>query len=266
MALLIASVLVIVLIGYVWLFRGSVFILAYHGVGFEHSAIPGLVIHPEVFRQQMRLLAILGLKNASIDSIVESILKGDQRFSGRFCITFDDGYRNLLQHALPVLKERSWEATVFVPMDFVGKLNHWEKDSSFTTLPVMNWEELAELTRCGIHVGSHGKAHRSYLTMSEEECLTDMRQALDLLQTRIPSYSRILSYPFGHRLLTHPSPAQKAGYLGACSLVAGSRPRKNQLYDLGRFLVRDDQSWMFLCRLLAYPVVSLMRDFRNRFR
>ena len=44
-----------------------------------------------------------------------------------------DGYRNFREHALPLLTEFGFKATIFVPVDYVGKRPLWlERDLALT--------------------------------------------------------------------------------------------------------------------------------------
>lgn len=253
-ALILAAV-----IGYVLLFRRSVFILAYHGIGYEPSALPGLVIKPEAFRRQLRLLAALGFQGVTVDVLVQSIFKEEADNGSRMIsITFDDGYRGLLEHAAPVLQQLSWNATVFVPTAHVGGRNEWDKE--LTPLGIMDWQQLESLTRLGITIGSHGKSHSSLLQLSDEECLAEARESLVELQTRLTACSRVFSYPFGHRKAGHAALIEKAGYVGGCSLVAGALPNRHERFDLGRLLVRSDSLLAFTWSLICYPLLSLLRN------
>lgn len=263
MPILIGILLLVVLTGYVILFRRSVFILAYHGVGLEISPIPELMLHPRAFKKQMRLLAALGFRSVPVDSLVENLLNWKADWRGSLCITFDDGYRNTLENAFPILRSMGWTATVFVPTDHVGGQNDWDKVEGTAPLQLLDWKELDLLVRMGIHIGSHGKTHHSLLMMPEAECLQELCESLTLLQSRLPGSSRVLAYPFGHR---HPGLARlarQAGYIGACSMVAGALPDRDDLFDLGRLVVRRNSLMLFLLDLAWYPVVSLGRNLRN---
>jgi peptidoglycan/xylan/chitin deacetylase (PgdA/CDA1 family) len=65
-----------------------------------------------------------GLDVVSLDDAVERLKQGDER---RFaCFTFDDGYRDVAEHAWPLFKRRSLPLTLYLPTDYIdGKGELW---------------------------------------------------------------------------------------------------------------------------------------------
>lgn len=104
--------------------RPGLVVLCYHRIG-EPSKEPFygplLSATPEAFRDQVRLLrdrfhlARLEEVQAAIEGMA---LRLDEPTA---LITFDDGYRDNVDLALPILRELGAPATFFLTMDFVGK-------------------------------------------------------------------------------------------------------------------------------------------------
>jgi len=65
-----------------------------------------------------------GLDVVSLDDAVQRLKQDDDR---RFaCFTFDDGYRDVAEHALPLFKRRSLPLTLYLPTDYLdGKGELW---------------------------------------------------------------------------------------------------------------------------------------------
>jgi len=250
---------VLAVIGYVWLFRHCVFILVYHGVGTEQTGIPGLVIRPESFRKHVRVLSVLGLRSEFVDAVVQENLSGKVRMLPRLCITFDDGYKNIRYNALGILREKGWAATVFVPTDFIGKSNEWDRVHKVPPIDILSWSELRELSGQEVCIGSHGKSHSSLTHLSGEEAAEDARSSLSELKARLPNYSRVFCYPYGHCSAELFPILREAGYIGACCLVSGALPDPRQVFDIGRLVVRSDSLFRFVLDLALYPLKSLLR-------
>jgi peptidoglycan/xylan/chitin deacetylase (PgdA/CDA1 family) len=97
--------------------RNTVAILMLHGVmdeGIPHSWVP---LRPQISRTQLRR----GLKILSRYYRFIGLEQAIEMLSGRaqvephcMVITFDDGYRNCLNHALPILREFGAPVTVFL--------------------------------------------------------------------------------------------------------------------------------------------------------
>ncbi|HEY3130383.1 MAG TPA: polysaccharide deacetylase family protein [Acidobacteriota bacterium] len=266
MPALIATLVLLIFAGYLLLFARSTFVLAYHGVGTEHSEIPALMIQPGAFRRQMRLLAALGFRSRTVDSVVETLSKEGRPWLPLLSVTFDDGYRNIRENALPLLRAMGWSATLFVPTGHVGGRNEWDRNKNVASIPLLDWNDLQLLSEQGISVGSHGKTHRSLTDLTEDEVRAELRDSLAALRSHLPASSRVLSYPFGHR---HPKLGpllQQEGYIAACSLVAGALPSSDDLFDLGRLCVRGNSIIQFAYDLAVYPMKGLLRNLLRRQR
>jgi peptidoglycan/xylan/chitin deacetylase (PgdA/CDA1 family) len=80
-----------------------------------------LEVTPRFLAQVVKYLRRSGLDLVSLDEMHRRITEGD--FSHRFvCLTFDDGYRDMLQWAYPILKEANVPFAVYVPTSFPDRL------------------------------------------------------------------------------------------------------------------------------------------------
>lgn len=103
---------------------GQVQILAYHRIvaditQAEQNAIYGLVVSAETFARHLDLLQ-KAYEILTIDDAL-AVLRGEHRL-GRpaAVITLDDGYRDVYDHAWPVLQRMGVPAVVYVPTALVG--------------------------------------------------------------------------------------------------------------------------------------------------
>ena len=60
-----------------------------------------------------------GLDVVSLDDAVQRLKQGDDRRFASF--TFDDGYRDVAEHAWPLFKRRDLPLTLYLPTDFIGR-------------------------------------------------------------------------------------------------------------------------------------------------
>lgn len=110
-------------------------------------------------------------------------------------ITFDDGYRNNLIYALPVLQRQHIPAVVFVPTAFIGEKNNWDGGTD----PLMTVDELRHLTRHGVELAYHSHQHLNYRHLSADEIGDDIRENMSAAHTLDLPFSPAFAYPYGGR-------------------------------------------------------------------
>ena len=113
-------------------------VLLYHHV-IENSG--SLAVYPSEFRRQMGHLAKKGYHGIDVVTALDS-LYNDRLEPKSIAITFDDGFTDVKDHALGVLAELGFSATVFVTIGATdGSLRYsWApKDTTLT------WEDICRL-------------------------------------------------------------------------------------------------------------------------
>jgi peptidoglycan/xylan/chitin deacetylase (PgdA/CDA1 family) len=162
-------------------------ILTYHSLDDSGSVIS---TKPEIFRRQIESLAEAGIPVVPLDQVTSR--------PGSVALTFDDGYRNLAEHAFPALERFGIPATVFVVSRFCGMLNNWpsQPPGIVPELPLLGWEELANAPQC-IAVAAHTATHPKLPTLSRDECDREMYECREEIQHRLARPVRWLAYPYG---------------------------------------------------------------------
>ena len=129
-------------------------ILMYHGVADEAEDPNHLCVAPSRFAEQMTWLKRRGLRGVGIGTLVDEMRAG--RAHGLVGITFDDGYVNVLEAALPELQRHGFTATMYIISDRLGGSNEWDEGPSW---PLMSASQVGELAAAGMEIGSHGATH-----------------------------------------------------------------------------------------------------------
>ncbi|HYP20975.1 MAG TPA: polysaccharide deacetylase family protein [Chloroflexia bacterium] len=178
---------------------------------------------------------------------VESLLRGlpepGSLPSRSVLITFDDGYRSLLEVAVPHLLRFGYPATLFVPTDFIGGSNLFDEGVE-PEEAICDWADLRELTRLGISVQSHGAAHRPFSTLNPAEQRAELEKSKAALEHGLGEAVELFSYPYGdagpdadatRRALA------EAGYKAACLYGGGpNRLPTSNPYRLARLAMGPD--------------------------
>ena len=141
-------------------------------------------------------------------------------------ITFDDGYAENCDFALPMLVERRIPVTYFVTTGQTTKQEPFQHDvDRGQPLPVNTIESLRALDMAGVEIGGHtrthvdlGKTHCPETLV--DEVLTATREMEDLIGRKI----RFFAFPFGQIENLNPDVfvmLREAGLLGVCSAYGG---------------------------------------------
>ena len=112
-------------------------------------------------------------------------------------LTFDDGYRDVWDHAVPVMDERGWRAVMFVSTERVGTIGEHPDRGA---LEHMTWRQLRDLDTRGYVVANHGHAHRDMSLLSPEEVRAEITTAQACLTSELGTgTSGLLAYPYGNK-------------------------------------------------------------------
>jgi peptidoglycan/xylan/chitin deacetylase (PgdA/CDA1 family) len=158
-------------------------------------------------------------------------------------ITFDDGYRSILDYGLPELRFFSYPAVMFVPTAFIGGHNDFDADNE-PKEAICSWEELRELERSGVSVQSHAVSHRAFSRLNPAEQAQELLRSKAALEDGLAKPVEVFSYPYGD---CGPEPRaarpllERTGYLAAC--LYGGGPQRVPVadpYRLARLAVGPD--------------------------
>jgi peptidoglycan/xylan/chitin deacetylase (PgdA/CDA1 family) len=217
-------------------------VLMYHKV---NDLRPNSTTVPrDVFAEQMSLLGELGYTPVSLAQVRDHYVHRTPLPPGAVLITFDDGYRDNLENALPVLRRHGYPAVVFVPIGFLDGDRPLPHEEALRTLGVRNatvgWDELAELEAGGIRVESHGIGHRPVSELEPAEAAREIALSKLRLEERLGR--EVEAYAFVKGSLAdyrpeHVSLVQQAGYTLAFTSVSGANGPTSDRYRLRRYNV-----------------------------
>lgn len=114
-------------------------------------------------------------------------------------ITFDDGMRSVLRHALPVLESHGVPAHLFATTSTIGRSDPWPpQPSDIPSFPMLDWNELEKLAEGGVRIENHTTTHPDLRATASEDILTELDHADDLIASRLGRRPRYFAYPFGY--------------------------------------------------------------------
>jgi peptidoglycan/xylan/chitin deacetylase (PgdA/CDA1 family) len=230
---------------------GSIPILMYHQV--SPRPLPAFArysVTSAAFTAQMKWLDVAGYSPITVDKLVEA-RRGRGTLPARpVVITFDDGFHELLDHAIPTLVARGFTATFFLVAGLMGKSGRWLREEIGTEIPLISWYAARELVAAGFQCGSHTMSHPRLSALSPSACRDELRDSRRLLEDELGCEVSHLAYPFGAFDDHVREIAAETGYRSACSTRRGLSEPVDDLLALRRISVYGHDSLVsFACRL-----------------
>jgi peptidoglycan/xylan/chitin deacetylase (PgdA/CDA1 family) len=136
-------------------------------------------------------------------------------------LTFDDCTRDLLETALPALREYDAPAVAFAVSGRLGGTNEWDREIGAPELEVLDAEGLIELSRSGIEIGTHTRTHPMLDRLSDDEIRAEIEGSIDDLERAGLPRPTLLAYPHGASDRRVREGAAAAGLAGAFSTRPG---------------------------------------------
>lgn len=176
------------------LFKPRYKILAYHSV-YPVSRDPYEVTE-QMFRKQMACLAEKGYRVLSLEDAIRDMVEGSIT-DKTIVLTFDDGFQTVWDVAVPIMKEFDFTATVFLPIEFVGKVDGFSYELPRNEIRLMDWGLIEKAISRGITFGSHSMSHRNLVDLDEKTLRFELEESMRILKTRLGLKFLPFAYPFG---------------------------------------------------------------------
>lgn len=222
-----------------------------------HSLNPQIYgVSKNLFEKHIKYLST----NYDIVTLKEALRKfTNNRLNGNeLVITFDDGYEDNLSKAYPILSKYSATATIFITTGFI---NHRYKDQK-----MLNKNQIIELAKNGIEIGSHTVTHVNLTTILEDQLKNELEQSKNELETIIGEQVSSFCYPYGRYNANVINMCKLTGYNAACTLFHDFYFESEKLFELPRLTIdyydnvkkiqakiNGDRHWIITLYKIYYP-------------
>lgn len=161
-------------------------------------------------------------------------------------LTFDDGYKDNLENASPLLKKYNSKAQLFLLADKTVKHNQWdEKDLQQGDLIVSGAERQQWLTS-QFEIGSHGLSHDRITQMTETDAITELVSSKKSLESEFKTPIKVYAYTYGDTNQACAELAESAGYDLAVNTDTGGIDTADDLYQIFRVNIFPDETYLSL--------------------
>jgi peptidoglycan/xylan/chitin deacetylase (PgdA/CDA1 family) len=197
---------------------------AYDRLGFALS------VTPADFAGQMDWLANNGFHTITPTEL-NAYLNGTRGLPSRpVILTFDDGYADFFNTALPILRAHDFTAVAYVVSGFIGRPGY------------MSAAQVVEADRAGIEIGSHTVNHANLAKSSAGSVHFELVASKEALEQLVGHPVLSFCYPSGRFNYSVVAAVQAAGYRDATTTVFGYVHYLSNRYTWSRLRISGGES------------------------
>jgi peptidoglycan/xylan/chitin deacetylase (PgdA/CDA1 family) len=210
-------------------------LLTYHHVGPRPRGVrlKGLYVSAKLFAQQ-----IAELKAGGYETDAFGTIQSNQPHSKRVFLTFDDGFADVFENALPVLRQHRFRSIQFLVADLLGKTSQWQASSGEVPGLLMDKEQVKDWLDAGQEIGSHTSTHPRLTQVSALQAQEEVSGSKKKLEDIFGKAVEHFCYPYGDWNPGVRDIVAEAGYKSASITKFGVNTTESDSFTLRRITVR----------------------------
>jgi len=224
-------------------------VLMYHSVSPDPPASTRrLSVSPAAFAAQLQHLADEGFSTVTFGELGSALGRGTALPPRTVVLTFDDGYADAVEQALPLLARHGFTATVFVTTGWLADAGARAAGEPLDRM--LSWAQVRELAAAGVEIGAHSHSHPALDQLSAARLRGELTTSKTLLEEHLGAPVRTLAYPFGHSSRGVRAAAADSDYALAASVANRLLPARPDLLALPRLTIRRSTDLAEFARLV----------------
>lgn len=219
-------------------------VLLYHKVDPDLELDPSDInIHPKIFQKQMNVFADR-YNVISVAELLEYVTRKRSFPPRTVCITFDDSYRSIYEHALPILIESNLPACFFINDGYLDsdRTYPWDEDLN-RKQKMMSWTDAKEVMDSGFEIGVHTTNHLDLAILGKDRAQKEINGSQEILNRELGVNINYFSIPFGGKenYTQETIDIVKDGDFNCCfSAYGGFVDSQSDIYNLERMSFSND--------------------------
>ncbi|HAV63588.1 MAG TPA: polysaccharide deacetylase [Verrucomicrobiales bacterium] len=222
--------------GWETFFAAGTPVLTYHKIGPRPrgARLKGMYLPAALLKRQLGEFKISGYHCPSYDAVVN----GASAEGKRCFITFDDGCVNVLDHALPLLRESGAAAIQFLVAGLLGRRTEWQAGTGEILEPIMDASQVREWLAAGQSIGAHTMTHPRLTTIAVDRAKEEIFASRKSLEDTFGIPIRHFCYPYGDLNERVVELVREAGYETAATTDLGVNTAATDPHRLKRITAR----------------------------
>ncbi|MFJ3900746.1 polysaccharide deacetylase family protein [Streptomyces sp. NPDC090025] len=228
--------------------KPPLWVAMYHSIADVPDDPYKVTVSPVRFARQLHWLGDRGLRGVSVRELLAAAAQGRDR--GLVGLTFDDGYADFLESAVPLLRRHGFTATVYVLPGRLGGHNAW--DTEGPRKPLLDEDGIRRAAAAGMEIGSHGLVHVPLTDTDDPALVDETRRSRELIEEITGDPVDGFCYPYGTVDTRVVRAVRKAGYRYACAIDPGPLSGR---FALPRVHVgEEDTAWRLTAKRVLHPL------------
>lgn len=213
-------------------------VLNYHSIGVE----PGntYVLHPDKFARQMDYLSAHHYTPLTLGDFARIIEKKQPSPERPVLLTFDDGYANNAEVAMPILQRHGFPATLFLSPGFIGQPGY------------LSWPQVQELSAAGWDIAPHSMTHPHLPQLSIEQQREEITESRRRIEQAIGKSADVFAHPYGEYNEDTLKILKEEEFRYAFTTKEGYASSNQSPYELSRIVVHGEDDFATWVQKLLY--------------
>ena len=188
------------------------------------------------FRRQLDFMKGLG-DFIGLDDAVATLAAGGPIGGRYFCVTFDDGFKNWITNAVPILVDQGAPAAFFVVTSYIGTSLEDDRDlllgfyeSGDRLMEFLDWDDCRKMTDAGMTIGSHTMNHVHLAELDDAWAEAELKGSKEAIEAELGCACDHFCCPFGRENIDYlpGRDPDMAGRVGYKSFLSGHRGAMTQ--------------------------------------
>jgi peptidoglycan/xylan/chitin deacetylase (PgdA/CDA1 family) len=228
-------------------------ILLYHSITnssspkFEHWTAT-----PQTFADHMQVLADGGYSTISVSDLAEIIIGNTWDVPERpVVITFDDGFADFYDQALPILSRFGFRSTIYIITQYMEETSRWLDQEGSGDIPMLSWKQVAEIASQGVEIVAHSHTHPQLDTIPLAQAAQEIRLSKSIIESHLGQQIGSFAYPHGYHNANIRRLVQEAGFSSACAVKHAMSSLEDDRFTLSRIIITHNVKADELSKLLG---------------
>jgi peptidoglycan/xylan/chitin deacetylase (PgdA/CDA1 family) len=243
-----------------------VVVFCYHSI---HPSIPFRSATPELFSDHLAWLR----EHCECVPFSQLLTARQRGRDGRpvVSITFDDGYADNHEYALPLLAQHGIHATFFLTAGFLdgdeATLERFQRLRRLDRAEIrpLDWSQVKEILEGEFEVGAHTYSHPNLARLPGPDLQDELGRSRRVIEDRVGRSISMMAYPFG-RPRVHVTPevvsaVRRAGYDLAGSIGTRGVKKTDHALSLPRIFIANDSVEALSEKVLGvWDLIGIVRE------